>query len=136
MANRTLHRQSMSKVRAARQQKRRYPFTEKTRLFDLVKASYHPTMAQWLNVIRPYLDDGELPDWKKATRLDFNCRKERIAWCIALLLIVIGDDGLKCKKSIFFRYMTSKEHSNIQINEGHLKTLVYNQIRYGLPPCN
>lgn len=128
----------MSKVRAARQQKRRYPFTKKTRLFDLVKASNHSTLARWLNDIRPYLAGGELPDWKKVTRLDFNCTRNMaiVARCIASFLLEIGNDGLKCKKSVFFRYLTSSEHSNIAIPEDHLKTLVNNQLMYGLLPCN
>jgi hypothetical protein len=126
----------MSKVRAARQQKRRYPFTEKTRLFDLVKASYHPELAQWLDDIRPYLTDSEQPNWKKVTRLDFKYPRSKvlIAQCIARLLKEIGNDGLKCKKSVFFRYLTSSEHSNINIPEDYLKTLVNNHLRDGIRP--
>ena len=137
MENKNKNRQSMSKVQAARQQKRRYPFTEKTRLYDLVKASNHPALAQWLNDISPYLKGRALPNWKKATRLDFNCthRQDLISWCIALLLKEIGKNGLKCKKSVFFRYLTSSEHSNIPMSEDELKTLTNNQLRFGLPPC-
>jgi hypothetical protein len=134
MEIKTNNRQSMSKVRAARQQKRRYPFTPKTRLFDLTTASSHTTLAEWLAFIAPYLQDGKVPDWKTATRLDFRCSKERIAWCIAVLLDKIGNDGLKCKKSVFFRYLTSSEHSNINIPEGNLKTLVNNHLRDGIRP--
>ena len=126
----------MSKVRAARQQKRRYPFTPNTRLFDLVSAQYHMTLATWLKSIAPYLKDGVAPDWKTAKRLDFRCRKERTAWCIALLLDKIGKEGLKYKKSVFLRYLTTSEHSNIEISEQYLTTLVNNMLRFRLLPVN
>ncbi len=126
----------MSKAWAARQLKRRYPFTNRTRLFDLIKAKYHPALATWLMLIRPFLAGGKVPDWKTASRLDFICRQERLVWCVAALLKEIGIEGLKCKKSVFFRYLTSKEHSNITLSEDRLKTLVNSQIRYGLLPCN
>ena len=126
----------MSKVRAARQQKRRYPFTPKTRLFDMVSAQYHMTLAAWLAFIAPYLKCGMVPNWKTAKRLDFKCRKERTAWCIALLLAKIGKEGLNCKKSVFFRYLTTSEHSNIEMSEQHLTTLVNNMLHLGIPPVN
>ena len=129
-------RQSLSKVHAAKQQKRRYPFTPKTRFFDLTTASSHTTLAAWLAFIAAYLKDGKVPDWKTATRLDFHCSKERIAWCIALLLAKIGKEGLKCKKSVFFRYLTTKEHSNIEMTEDQLTHLVNNMLHLGLPPVN
>jgi len=129
------NRQSLSKAHAARQQKRRYPFTPATRLFDLTTASSHTTLAEWLTFIVPYLEDGKT-NWKTATRLDFRCSKERIAWCIALLLAKIGKEGLKCKKSVFFRYLTTKEHSNIEMTEDQLTHLVNNMLRLGLPPVN
>jgi len=130
------NRQSLSKAHAARQQRRRYPFTPKTRLFDLTTASSHTTLAEWLAFIAPYLQDGKVPDWKTATRLDFRCSKERIAWCIAVLLDKIGKEGLACKKSVLFRYLTTTEHSNITISEEVLKTMVNNQLRYGIVKCN
>ena len=130
------NRQSLSKAHAARQQKRRYPFTPKTRLFDLTTASSHTTLAAWLAFIAAYLKDGKVPDWKTATRLDFHCSKERIVWCIALLLLKIGNEGLTCKKSVLFRYLTTTEHSNITISEEVLKTMVNNQLRYGIIKCN
>ena len=130
-------RQSLSKAHAARQQKRRYPFTPKTRLFDLVSASSHTTLAAWLAFIAAYLQDGkEVPDWKTCRRLDYRkIRDDRLAWCIATLLVTIGKDGLKCKKSVFFRYLTTSEHSNIIKTEEQLKTLVNSYIRHGMPPC-
>ena len=130
------NRQSLSKAHAARQQKRRYPFTPKTRLFDLTTASSHTTLAEWLAFIAPYLQDGKVPDWKTATRLDFRCSKERTAWCIAALLAKIGKEGLMCKKSVFFRYLTTPEHSNVMLSEDYLKTLVNTQLRYGIIRCD
>lgn len=129
-------RQSLSKAHAARHQKRRYPFTPKTRFFDLTTASSHTTLAAWLAFIAAYLKDGKVPDWKTATRLDFHCSKERIVWCITLLLLKIGKEGLTCKKSVFFRYLTMPEHSNVALPEDQLKTLVNTQLRYGIMKCN
>ena len=129
------NRQSLSKAHAARQQRRRYPFTPKTRLFDLTTASSHTTLAEWLAFIAPYLQDGKVPDWKTATRLDFRCSKERIAWCIAVLLDKIGKEGLACKKSVLFRYLTTTEHSNITISEEVLKTMVNSQLHYSIIKC-
>ena len=129
------NRQSLSKAHAARQQRRRYPFTPKTRLFDLTTASSHTTLAEWLAFTAPYLQDGKVPDWKTATRLDFRCSKERIAWCIAVLLDKIGKEGLACKKSVLFRYLTTTEHSNITISEEALKTMVNSQLHYSIIKC-
>ena len=130
-------RQSLSKAHAARQQRRRYPFTSATRLYDLTTASSHTTLAEWLASIAPYLENGREPNWKTATRLDFRCKSDvLIARCIAQLLKKIGKEGLKCKKSVFLRYLTTKEHSNIKMSEDQLTHLVNNMLRLGLPPVN
>ena len=94
------------------------------------------TLAAWLAFIAPYLKCGMVPNWKTAKRLDFKCRKERTAWCITLLLAKIGKEGLNCKKSVFFRYLTTSEHSNIEMSEQYLTTLVNNMLRLGIPPVN
>lgn len=124
----------MAAMKAAKHQKVLYPFTPKTRLYDLIKAEYHTTLAEWLELIGPYLKGGCVPNWKTCRCLDFVCRSEKIVWCIAILLVKLDGNGLKYKRSVFFRYLSTHEHSNIPYNEGQLKTLVNSYIRCGLPP--
>ena len=129
-------RQKLSKRHATQQQSRRYPFSPHTRLYDLVSAKYHTTLAAWLELIAPYLRDGTAPNWKTARRLDFQCRDECIARCLAFFKIKFYKEGLKCKWSIFIRYITSCEHSNIRTEEQSLITLINSMIRGGMPPIN
>ena len=128
--------QPLPLIKAALREQRRYPFTKLTRFYDLVSGDYHTILADWFETIKPYLNCKEVPDWKTCRRLDFRKnRDDRLAWCIATLLVTIGKDGLKCKKSVFFRYLTTSEHSNIIKTEEQLKTLVNSYIRHGMPPC-
>ena len=136
MQKKNSKRQSLSKARAARQQARRFPFTPKTTLYNLVAAKYHMTLAAWLQFISPYLECDKVPDWKRANRLVFRCSNNRIVWCLAILKIKIGKEGFKCKWSVFIRYITSKEHSNITIREDILISLINSIIRLGLPTVN
>ena len=117
--------------RAARHQKRCYPFTPATRLYDLIKAEYHNKLAQWLEIIKDDLKGRGVPNWKTVRRLDFNCDTGTAAKLIARLMVMIErEKGLKCKMSVFFRYITSKEHSNIGVNDYYFNLLVNNIIKY------
>ena len=125
----------MAAMKAAKHQKVLYPFTENTPLYMLVKKEYRTTLAAWLKFIAPCLSDGE-PEMKTCKHLNFTCRNEKMIWCIAILLVKLNGEGLNCKKSVFFRYLTTNEHTNISFNEGQLKTLVNSYIRQGLLPMN
>ena len=123
-------RTSSCKSQASRHQKQCYPFTDRTRLFDVIKAVYHPELAEWLKKIAPYLKQPT-PDWKTVRRLDFNCDTNQAATCISWLLMAIGRKyGLNYKMSVFFRYITSIEHSNLRVDAYYFNLLVNNIIRY------
>ena len=135
-AGRKRKMQPLPLIKAALREKRRYPFTKLTRFYDLVSGDYHTVLAEWFETIKPYLNCKEVPDWKTCRRLDFRkIRDDRLAWCIAWILKNVGNDGLRVKKSVFFRYLKTSEHSNIDKREDVLKTLVNSYIRQGIPPC-
>lgn len=96
----------------------------------MIMAEYHTTLAAWLDLISPYLKSEGTPDWKTCRRLDFKCSTSEAARCIAWLLLKIGDDGLKYSKAVFLRYLTTKEHSSICVQEQSFISLVNNWLRY------
>lgn len=97
----------------------------------MIKAEYHNKLAQWLEIIKDDLKGRDIPNWKTVRRLDFNCDTGTAAEHIALLLVMIDrGKGLKVKMSVFFRYIVSKEHSNISVNEYYFNLLVNSVIRY------
>lgn len=118
--------------RTAKQSKQE--FTKKTRVYDLVKAEYHNELNQLMEEIRPYIRDGDSIDWKHLRYFDFDkekIRKPDFVLIIARFLLVIGKgDGLKCRMSVFIRYLASNEHSNFGLKYRSLNTLIYRQFEY------
>ena len=118
--------------RTAKQSKQE--FTKKTRVYDLVKAEYHNELNQLMEGIRPYIRDGDSIDWKHLRYFDFDkekIRKPDFVLIIARFLLVIGKgDGLKCRMSVFIRYLASNEHSNFGLKYRSLNTLIYRQFEY------
>ena len=118
--------------RTAKQSKQE--FTKKTRFYDLVRREQHAELKQLTENIRPYVRDGATVDWKHLRYFDFDkekIRKPDFVLIIARFLLEIGKgDGLKCRMSVFIRYLASNEHSNFELQYRPLNTLIYRLFAY------
>ena len=114
--------------------KRRYPFTESTKLIELVDQKHYGDVVNLIELLKPYLiDEGQGPFL--LTGLFFDLEKVKgQRQCIILELAsflkkVKDDGGLKCSQNVFFRYLSSPEHCNLAISENSLKAHILEAIR-------
>lgn len=118
--------------RTAKQSKQE--FTKKTRVYDLVKAEFHSELMQLTEAIRPYVRNGDSIDWKHLRYFEFDedeIRKPEFILFIVRFLLKIGKgNGLKCRMSVFIRFLASNEHSNFGLKYRSLNTLIYRQFEY------
>lgn len=109
-------------------------FTQKTRVYDLLKAKYHHVLKDLVHEIRPYVRDGDDIDWKHLRCFEFDenkISKTEFILFISRFLFIIGEgEGLKCKMSVFIRYLASNEHSNFGLKYRSLNTLIYRMLGY------
>ncbi|MBR3522273.1 MAG: hypothetical protein IKN75_07165 [Prevotella sp.] len=109
-------------------------FTAKSRLYDLVKSEFHEELKNLCDVIKPYVSSDYEIDWKHLRYFDVLCEprnKTELILLIAKFLLSIGKgSGLKCRMSVFIRYLASNEHSNFGLKSSSLNTLIYRQIAY------
>lgn len=109
-------------------------FTAKTRVYDLVKCVFHGELKNLIETIRPFLRDGDTIDWKhfkKFNAIEESRKKKELILEIAKFLIAIGKGwGLKCRMSVFVRYLASNEHSNFGLKYRSLNTLIYRMFAY------
>ena len=126
------YKKTKKQRRTAKQSKQE--FTKKTRVYDLVKAEFHNELKQLTEEIRPYVRDGDSISWKHLRYFDFDedeIRKPDFILFIVRFLLKIGKrDGLKCRMSVFIRYLASNEHSNFCLKYRSLNTLIYRQFEY------
>lgn len=114
--------------------KKRYPFTESTKIIELVDKKHYGDVVKLTERLKPFLMDGGkgaflltglLFDLEKV-----NGQRQFIIDELALFLKKLKDEnGLKCKQNIFFRYLSCPEHCNLEISENSLKPLVLEAIR-------
>lgn len=118
--------------RTAKQSKKE--FTQKTRVYDLVKSEFHGELRVLIEKIRPYIRDGDTIDWKHLRYFDYEDEKINKAdflLIIANFLLAVGKgNGLKCKMSVFIRYLASNEHSNFGLKYRSINTLIYRILAY------
>ena len=118
--------------RTAKQSKQE--FTAKTRVYDLLKKEFHGELRVLIDNIRPYIRDGDSIDWKHLRYFDYDVEtisKREFVFKIAEFLHAIGKgDGLKCKMSVFIRYLASNEHSNFGLKYRSLNTQIYRMLEY------
>lgn len=118
--------------RTAKQSKKE--FTAKTRVYDLVRREYHGELKKLSQDIRPYVRNPDVIDWKHLNYFEFDDKlisKAEFALIIARFLLAIGKaDGLKCRMSVFIRYLASNEHSNFGLKYRSLNTLIYRTLDY------
>ena len=120
------------KRRTAKQSQKE--FTQKTRVYDLLKAGSHNELKLLVDDISQYVRDGTIFDWKHLRYFDFDEDKlPKIAFIfiVARFLYRINKgNGLKCKMSVFIRYLASNEHSNFGLKSSTLNTLIYRMLSY------
>ena len=118
--------------RTAKQSKQE--FTAKTRVYDLLKKEFHGELRVLMDNVRPYIRDGDAIDWKHLRYFDYDVEtisKREFVFKIAEFLHAIGKgDGLKCKMSVFIRYLASNEHSNFGLKYRSLNTQIYRMLEY------
>jgi len=118
--------------RTAKQSKKE--FTAKTRVYDLVRREYHYELKKLSQDIRPYIRNPDDIDWKHLKYFEFN--EETISKTVFVLIIAFfllrirRGDGLKCRMSMFIRYLASNEHSNFGLQYRSLNTLIYRMFDY------
>ena len=122
--------------RTSQQQRgrRRYPFTESTKLIELVDKKHYGNVVNLIELLKPYLiDEGQGPFL--LTGLFFDLEKVKgQRQCVILELAsflkkVKYDGGLRCSQNVFFRYLSSPEHCNLAISENTLKAHILEAIR-------
>ena len=114
--------------------RRRYPFTESTKIIELVDKKHYGDVVRLTERLKPLLKDGETGAFL-LTGLFFDLEKvsgqrQFVIDELALFLKKVKDEnGLKCKQNIFFRYLSCPEHCNLEISENSLKPLILEAIR-------
>ena len=114
--------------------KRRYPFTESTKLIELVDKKHYSDVVKLTERLKPYLTDGEKgPFLLTGLFFDLEAVSGQRLFIInelALFLKKVKDDGgLTCSQNVFFRYLSSPEHCNLAISENTLKAHILEAIR-------
>lgn len=114
--------------------KRRYPFTESTKLIELVDKKHYGDVVNLIELLKPYLiDEGQDPFL--LTGLFFDLEKVKgQRQCVILELASFlkkmkYDGGLKCSQNVFFRYLSCPEHCNLAISENTLKAHILEAIQ-------
>lgn len=119
------------RVQQQRKAKRRYPFDENTMICELFRPQYFKRLDELTSQLRPYLsNDVKTLRREKGLFLSAEGKKKiKRTWLYALIAMTIapgeqGESPLKVAKSIFFRYLSSSDHSNIRLSEPALKASV------------
>ena len=115
-------------------QSKRYPFTESTKIIELVDKKHYGDVVKLTERLKPFLMDGGKGAFL-FTGLFFdlekvNGQRQFIIDELAMFIKKLKDaNGLKCKQSVFIRYFSSSEHCNLEISEKSLKVLILEAIR-------
>ena len=114
--------------------RRRHPFAESTKLIELVDKKHYGDVVNLIEQLKPYLiDEGRGPFF--LTGLFFDLEKVRgqrqfiIVELAKFLKKLRETKGLKCSQNVFFRYLSSPEHSNLAFSENSLKAHILEAIR-------
>ena len=108
--------------------------TPQTRLSDLVSKKYHHQLKLMIDELRNLTTIRDDTEWWRVKRLDFTRLRSSDNYRPIAKFIKYErqrrDKVLNCSKDVFFYYISSSEHSNLNINWKYLKSLVYNMIAY------
>ena len=98
---------------------------------ELFKPEYFKRLDELTNQLRPYLsNDVKTLRREKGLFLSEEGKKKiKRTWLYALIALTIApgeqrESPLKVPRSIFFRYLSTSEHSNITLSEPALKASV------------
>lgn len=115
-------------------EKKRYPFTESTKLIELVDKKHYGDVVKLIERLKPYLTD----EGKGAfllTGLFFDLEKidgqrQFVIDELALFLKKVKNGGgLKYSQNVFFRYLSCPEHCNFAVSWISLKVQILEAIR-------
>ena len=115
-------------------EKKRYPFTESTKLIELVEKKHYGDVVKLIERLKPYLTD-EAKGAFLLTGLFFDLEKidgqrQFVIDELALFLKKVKDgDGLKYSQNVFFRYLSCPEHCNFAVSWISLKVQILEAIR-------
>jgi hypothetical protein len=114
--------------------RRRYPFTESTRLIELVDKKHYGDVVNLIENLKPYLiDEGKPPFFLTGIFFDLEKVKGQRQFIIVELAFFLKKlketNGLKCSQNVFFRYLSSPEHCNLAFSENTLKSHILEAIR-------
>ena len=115
-------------------EKKRYPFTESTKLIELVEKKHYGDVVKLIERLKPYLTD-EAKGAFLLTGLFFdlekiNGQRQFVIDELALFLKKVKDgDGLKYSQNVFFRYLSCPEHCNFAVSWISLKVQILEAIR-------
>ena len=129
-----MKRRRAGRTSQQQRQRKRYPFTESTRIIELVDKKHYGDVVKLTERLKPFLMDGGKGTFL-LTGLFFdlekiNGQRQFIIDELALFLKKIKDEnGLKCKQNVFFRYLSCPEHCNLAFFENSLKALILEAIR-------
>ena len=122
------------RISQRQRKKRLYPFTESTKLIELVDKKHYGDVVKLIERLKPYLTD-EAKGAFLLTGLFFdlekiNGQRQFVIDELALFLKKVKDKkGLKCKQNVFFRYLSCPEHCNLAISENTLKAHILEAIQ-------
>lgn len=119
------------RVQQLRKAKRRFPFDENTMICELFKPEYFKRLDELTNQLRPYLSN-EVKTLRREKGLFLSAegmKNVKRTWLYALIAMTIApgeqrESPLKVPRSIFFRYLSTSDHSNIRLSEPALKASV------------
>ena len=114
--------------------RRRYPFTESTKLIELVDKKHYGNVVNLIELLKPYLiDEGQGPFLLTGLFFDLEKVKGQRQFIIVELAFFLKKlketNGLKCSQNVFFRYLSSPEPCNLAISWKSLKVLILEAIR-------
>ena len=122
------------RISQRQREKKRYPFTESTKLIELVEKKHYGDVVKLIERLKPYLtDEGKGAFLLTGLFFDLdkiNGQRQFVIDELALFLKKVKDDGgLKCSQNVFIRYFSSPEHCNLAISWKSLKVLILEAIR-------
>ena len=133
------------RISQRQRKKKRYPFTESTKLIELVEKKHYGDVVKLIDRLKPYLADeglqrhtlttGQRKDPFLLTGLFFdlkavNGQRQFVIDELALFLKKVKNDGgLKYSQNVFFRYLSCPEHCNLAISENTLKAHILEAIQ-------
>ena len=129
-----MKRRRAGRTSQQQRQRKRYPFTESTKIIELVRKKHYGDVVKLIERLNPFLMDGGKGAFL-LTGLFFdlekiNGKRQFIIDELALFLKKLKDEnGLKCKQNVFFRYLSCPEHCNLAFFENSLKAHILEAIR-------